>query len=182
MPSGGFFRRLGLFVIDDFLSLEDCKRLCSEMSDATSEAGTIVREGASGLLDENTRRVRSAKVPKDTWLSVREQLSSIEPLLEQHFKIALDREFHGPDFLIYREGGFYTPHRDTSSNSPDCVSERRVSAVIFLNGSSEEPKPGSFGGVALTFHGLIEEPGWQKCAFDLDPNAGLLIAFRSDIL
>ena len=182
MPSGAFFRSLGLFVREDFLSPEICMRLCREMAHSTSEAGTLVREGVQGFLDENTRKVLCANIANDTWLSVREQLRSLNPSLEQHFKIALDRKCHGPDFLIYREGGFYFPHRDAGSDSPAGISERRVSAVVFLNRRSEEPTLNTFGGGALTFHGLMDEPGWEKCAFDLEPTPGLLVAFRSDTL
>ncbi len=34
----------------------------------------------------------------------------------------------------------------------------------------------------MTFYGLMEGAEWEKCAFSLEANSGLLIAFRSDVL
>ena len=182
MPGSAFFRNLGLFVIDDFLRPEACTQLCSEMVRSTSDAGTVVRPGEARHLDVSARKVLCANIPKDSWFPVREQLRSIRPSLEQHFNVALHQKCHGPDFLIYKEGGFYVPHRDASFEAPEGISERRVSVVVFLNGRSQEPTLNAFGGGALTFHGLMDEPGWEKCAFDLEPAPGLLVAFRSDTL
>ena len=59
-------------------------------------------------------------------------------------------------------------------------SRRRVSVVIFLNRQSQEPAEDAYGEGHLTFYGLLEGREWEKCAFPLDAEPGLLIAFPSD--
>jgi SM-20-related protein len=112
---------------------------------------------------------------------VSEALRELTPSLEEHFRVELSG-FESPVFLRYGAGAFYRPHKDGHPGAPSCTQDRRVSVVIFLNGQSEKPSPDTFGGGALTFYGIMEGPQWQKCAFALDPEPGLLIAFRSELL
>lgn len=182
MRSANFFRALGAFVAEDFLDIDSCSSLQSEMDASAFEKATVIKDGQEGILDEESRRVLSVQVTEGMWRSVRERLRAIRPSLEEHFRIPLSRKCHGPDFLIYHPGGFYRPHRDASEGSPDHIRARRVSVVLFLNGQSKEPTPDTFGGGGLTFYGLMDGPEWSKCAFTLDPSSGLLVAFRSDTL
>ena len=152
------------------------------MDASASEKATVIKDGQEGFLDEESRKVLSIRVSEGTWRSVRARLREIRPDLETHFRISLSRKCHGPDFLIYRPGGFYRPHCDASEGSPDHIKARRVSVIVFLNGQSQEPDPDTFGGGGLTFYGLMDGPEWSKCAFTLNPALGLLVAFRSDIL
>lgn len=57
---------------------------------------------------------------------------------------------------------------------------RRISAVIFLNATSAEPRDGMYGGGALTFYELFDDPVGRPLGFPLEADEGLLIAFRSD--
>lgn len=84
-----------------------------------------------------------------------------------------------PQYLIYRPGDFFKPHSD--SGKSDEVRHRLVSAVIFLNRGSQEPAEGAYGGGELTFYGLMKGEQWDKCAFSLQAEPGLLIAFPSDM-
>ena len=88
-------------------------------------------------------------------------------------------DFEGPEFLVYGPGSFYTPHLDASADAS--TESRRVSVVLFLNAESKEPAPDIYCGGSLTFHGLMDGP-FKKCAFSLEADAGLLIAFRSSTL
>lgn len=182
MPSANFFRALGLFVAEDFVNKDFCSGLRSEMDASVSEKATVIKDGQEGVLDEESRKVLNVRVAEDTWRSVRERLREIRPSLEEHFRVSLSRKCHGPDFLIYRPGGYYRPHRDASEGSPDQIRARRVSVLVFLNALSEKPAADTFGGGGLTFYGLMDGPQWSKCAFTLDPAPGLLVAFRSDTL
>src|SRR5262249_57592375 len=58
---------------------------------------------------------------------------------------------------------------------------RLISAVIFLNGTSTEPRDGMYGGGALTFYGLLDDPIGGSLGFPLEAGEGLLIAFRADV-
>jgi predicted 2-oxoglutarate/Fe(II)-dependent dioxygenase YbiX len=53
--------------------------------------------------------------------------------------------------------------------------ERKVSAVIFLNGQSETPGPGTYGGGSLLFH-----PRGASEPFRLTAEGGSLVAFRAE--
>jgi SM-20-related protein len=180
MPSPGFFSSLGLYVADDFFDLALCERLRSEIAAANGCKGTVIRDGEEGVLDESSRRVSCANVSKTTSSLVGERLLAIQPKLEEHFQVSL-AGFEPPDFLSYEEGAFYRPHRDASPGSPEYIQRRRVSVVTFLNKPSNKPAPGCYGGGALRFYGLMDGPEWEKCAFSLDAEPGLLIAFRSNV-
>ncbi len=182
MPSSRFFRNLGLFVAEDFLSADSCSALRSEMDASAFEKATVIRDGQEGFLDEESRKVLVARVGKETQRSVRERLRGVKQSLEEHFRVSLNSKCQGPDFLIYQAGGFYRPHRDASEQSPDHIRARRVSVVVFLNPQSQEPAPEVFGGGGLMLYELMDGPEWSKCAFTLDPSPGLLVAFRSDTL
>lgn len=182
MPSLGFFRSIGVFAVEDFLSRRQCASLRAEMEQSRFEKATVVANGEEGILDEESRRALNAEICRETQRSVREQLRAIRPILEEHFGVSLSRKCQGPNFLTYHPGGFYRPHRDASEGSPDFIMARRVSVVVFLNGQSEQSASDTFGGGGLTFYGLMDGPEWSKCAFTLDPKPGLLVAFRSDTL
>jgi predicted 2-oxoglutarate/Fe(II)-dependent dioxygenase YbiX len=68
--------------------------------------------------------------------------------LGRHFDTTLT-DCQGPQLLHCVTGDFYQYHRDEEATSPTSKS-RRISAVIFLNGTSAEPRDGMYGGGALT--------------------------------
>jgi len=94
--------------------------------------------------------------------------------LERHFSVTLS-DHEGPSLLSYPPGGFYEPHVDradaTEAHLPPVA--RRISVVILVNAD--------YVGGALTFYGLVDDPGWQDYGFALDPEPGLLIAFPSHL-
>ena len=101
------------------------------------------------------------------------------PEIEKHFGVTL-LDCESPDYLIYHPGDFFKPHVDGGPESSDRIRDRRVSVVIFLNRQCAEPAEDSYGEGHLTFYGLLDGPQWEKCAFPLNPEPGLLIAFPSD--
>jgi len=181
MPGAAFFRNLGLFLIEDFLEADLCSRICAEMRSAAAEMGRIVSENGERRIDENVRRVMCATVQGPIEDSVKARLEAVRPRLQEHFGIALSANPH-PEFLIYKEGAFYKPHADAVYDPNDPVHRRRVSVVVFLNRDSEKPAQDHYCGGRLTLHGIMKEPQWANCAFSLDPQPGLLIAFTSDLL
>jgi hypothetical protein len=88
-----------------------------------------------------------------------------------HFGVALPSltaRSHG--FCITCPANFYQCHRDGRSNpdaSPTSKS-RRISAVIFLNGTSAEPRDDMYGGGALTFYELLDDPVGRSLGFPLE--------------
>jgi SM-20-related protein len=181
MPTANFFRSLGLFVAENFLAPEFCSQLRAQMSSGHSKPGIIVKEDHEVLLEENVRKVSSVDVDLSMQEQTRDLLVALMPRLESHFKVSLDH-CEGPDFLKYGAGAFYLPHKDGKPGGAAKIDRRRVSAVIFLNAQSNQSAENSYGGGSLTFYGLLDGPEWGNLAFPLEPETGLLIAFRSDVV
>lgn len=183
MPFAPFFTSLGLFVVEDFLSTEEGLRLCNEMKSVALQKGRLYsKSGEASLVDENFRQAYDAIVSDETISALRRRIEGIRPKLEEHFDVSLRKECQGPDFVTYLPGGFFAPHRDVNEAASEEVRKRRVSMVIFLNSQSAEPAVDCFGGGGLTFYGLMKGLEWENCGFTLEPKAGLLIAFRPDVL
>jgi predicted 2-oxoglutarate/Fe(II)-dependent dioxygenase YbiX len=98
-----------------------------------------------------------------------------------------------PQFLVYAPGDFYRPHRDNAPGrdrerradetpTPGVSHERRISAVLFLNGPASEPTPGTYGGGALTFYGLLDDPRTQALGIPLEAEEGLLVTFPASLV
>jgi predicted 2-oxoglutarate/Fe(II)-dependent dioxygenase YbiX len=180
MPKAGFFRKLGLFVAEEFLEAQACIELRSDIAASQVVKGTVLGDDdqAGGVVDETVRVVSRAHVTAAIRRSLKSRLKALSPELEKHFGVSLN-DFEGLEFLVYGPGSFYTPHLDAS---PDASTEsRRVSVVVFLNTESEKPAPDCYCGGSLTFHGLMDGL-FEKCAFSLQADTGLLIAFHSSAL
>ena len=180
MPAAEFFTRLGLFVRKNFLELELCARCCREMDEAAPTQARIFGPDDTGIIDETIRRVTEVDVPAATVALVEARLLALLPELERHFDVTLTG-CQPLQFLTYREGDFYTVHNDNDTDTPGTVGERKVSLVLFLNGQAQQPADGAYCGGSLTFYNLIDDPRWQTYGFPLTSEAGLLVAFRSDI-
>jgi predicted 2-oxoglutarate/Fe(II)-dependent dioxygenase YbiX len=155
--------------------------LIAEMSEAPSARGRLVKDGVDGILDEETRRVGSASVSKATRIRVKQRFLEIVPEVETHFGFPL-AGCETPGFLVYDAGAFFAAHRDTGPDDPPDIRSRLVSAVVFLNQPSKEPPGDGYGGGTLRFHGLLDGPEWAACPIPFEPEMGLLVAFRSDVL
>src|SRR5262245_19144713 len=133
MPSIRFFQQLGLFVQPEFLDPAGCARMRAMIDRSPWRRGTVARDGGFECLDEEVRKVHCVNVSEEAWRGIRGELLALKPRLEDHFGATLTG-CHGPDFLVYEQGAFYTPHLDSVTH----YDERRVSLVIFPNGAGEE--------------------------------------------
>jgi SM-20-related protein len=108
------------------------------------------------------------------------RLLALKPAAEKHFRLRLSGS-RPPQFLVYRPGDFFRRHRDSSADpgAGEAATGRKVSAVAFLNGAEGED---GYGGGALVFYGLLDDPRGEQVGFPLTPEAGLLVAFRSDVI
>lgn len=148
------------------------------MAAAPAEKALVVAAAGEKRLDEVTRKVDSSILPKEIRSPLEERLRELMPQVEKHFEVEL-AGCESPQYLVYRTGDFFKPQTDSGNVA---VQRRRVSAVIFLNSESQEPAEDSYGGGHLTFYGLLKGPHWEKCAFPLQAEPDLLIAFPSNKL
>jgi len=184
MAKPEFLQRLGVFIMRDFLDPDRCAQICTGMRTASHEKATVGHQETAkgtGIVDESVRKVLHSELAEDTEAFVCSRLDELKPNLEKHFRMELTG-YSGPHFLLYQPGGFYTPHTDRSADAPPNIAARRVSVVIFLNTASEEPGPGCYGGGSLRFHRLLSGPNWENCAFSLEAEPGLLVAFDPTVL
>ncbi len=183
MPKADFFKRFGIYVRESFLSSEQCDRMREEMiSSELIEPAKVTNKGIDAVRtrSRSTRLVRVSEATRD---EVKTLMQAQGPALARHFGVSLS-SFEVPQYLLYREGDFFYPHTD-SSNEPDAheyIRDRKVSLVLFVNGHSEEPREGSFGGGELVLYNLIEGPAWVDKGFPLEPEKGLLIGFPSGMM
>lgn len=181
MPKAEIFRRLGLFAVEGFADADMCGRLCAEMRSAAQAAATVRSPGGTFVVDESVRSVKWVSLADETTALVQSRLVDVKPAVEAHFGLVLT-DCQVPQFLAYGPGDFYRAHRDNSTDrdAPTVSQERRVSAVLFLNAPADQPGENRYGGGALTFYGLMDDPRMTTVGLPLEADEGLLIAFRAD--
>jgi len=178
-----FFTRLGLYAEREFLSPDLCAAVRAEMRSAEGAPATVAEGHEGRAVDEAYRKTKLAEVSAETAAQIGAALENVLPALAQHF----DRELVGmqpPQFLLYREGNFFRPHRDDSekSDAPGFVRQRSVSAVVFLNGAAPE-EAGGYSGGSLTFYGLMDDSAdGRSVGLPIRSETGLLVAFPSELL
>jgi SM-20-related protein len=175
-----FFQRFGFFVREGLLDADESAGVREEMAAAAAKAATVAEGETADELDEGQRSSKWAQVSEETRARIQERLLSLKPSLEEHFGDELSG-CQKAQFLVYREGDFFGAHHDTSADedAADFVRERRISVVLFVNGMSEAPAPGFFGGGALTFYGLMDD---ERIGMPVDAEPGLAVAFPAEKL
>jgi SM-20-related protein len=181
MPTADFFCKFGLFAVEGFFDRDLCGQLCADMRAGISSVA-LVGSGQEFVVDRQFRSVAQVDVNAVSTALVRTRLMGVKHDLERHFGVALT-DCQGPQFLHYVTGDFYQRHRDRRSDQDASAmsKSRRISAVIFLNDTSAEPRDSTYGGGALTFYELLDDPIGQSLGFPLEAEEGLLIAFRADV-
>jgi SM-20-related protein len=181
VPGAAFFAHLGFFVCKDFLPADLRLQLLSEMRRGFSHDAGIAR-ASTVIVDRAVRRTRRVDVIGDTARTIERPLEGMKGTFEQHFMVSLD-SLQSPQYLIYRRGDSFTPHRDTAGGDfLDYVRERKISVVLFLNSQSDRRKRDTFSGGDLVFYGLIGDSRLSSYGYPLSAEAGTLIAFPSEIL
>ncbi len=160
-----------LFRQPHFLSPDECQFVRQAMDTGTFEPAGVLSDGV-----ELRPQVRNAALvePSDAVIRMIEaRLESILQPIGGSLRMTLGRR-EGPGFIRYPDGGYYRIHRDRGADPdwPDAA-RRAASVVIFLN-SSGRASGGDFDGGVLR---LFSPDG----EVDVVPEAGLLVAFRSDV-
>jgi predicted 2-oxoglutarate/Fe(II)-dependent dioxygenase YbiX len=183
LPNADFFSAVGLFVVRGFLDSDTCGRLRAEVRDAETRAATVKLDGGEYDVDQSTRSTELAAVSADGFTLVEERLSAVMPDVASHYGLELSR-WQRVQFLVYREGDFFRPHRDRDEkeDAPAFSRERQVAAVVFLNGDGDPATADAFRGGALTLYGLFDRADGDTIGFPLEAEEGLLITFPTDVV
>ena len=182
MPNADFFATMGFFVVRGFLDPSACARLRGEVRAATHAPATVRTDESTYDIDRSTRSTDLADVTPESRTFVDRRLADVMPRVAAHYGFTLTG-CERVQFLVYREGDFFRPHRDRADDE-DAGSfsrQRRVAAVIFLNGEGGPSDAQSFQGGALTFYGLFDRDDAEALGFPLESEEGLLVTFPTDV-
>ena len=183
MPSVDLLSRQGLLLVDDFLEVDFCAAICTELATAPSEPASLDQVGVS-VVDRSIRRAAEAAVSATTFADVYGRLEALMHRLEEHFRVSLS-ECEPPAFITYVPGDFIRPHTDVSSDedSSDALKERKVVVTVSLNDAEDDRRgSGEFSGGVLTLYGVVREAPWDRMGFPVGAKVGRLIAFPAGLV
>jgi predicted 2-oxoglutarate/Fe(II)-dependent dioxygenase YbiX len=182
MPNADLFAALGFFIRRGFVDADTSARLRAAVKGAPASAATVRTDDRTYAVDRSTRSTEWAEVAPEAVALVDKRLAAIMPEVARHYGISLTG-LQPLQFLVYREGDFFERHRDRGDgeDTPAFSRNRRVAAVIFLNGEGEPSEEGFRGG-ALTLYGLFDGPDAETLGFPLEAEEGLLVTFPADVV
>ena len=171
-----------LFLLRNFLDPETCASLRQAAFISPTTKAPVYLHGSPDNVHENVRKTTSFHPPAETVTAIHERLSAQKTALENHFGISLT-DCEPPQFLFYQPGDFFVRHQDGNTDQLDFdhLRIRRISVVVFLNDSSEEPKENTFSGGLLNFY-KNDSSSNELPAFSLLGEAGLMVAFSADTI
>ena len=156
-----------------FLDRAACARIVAAMDDGVIEQAEVLDGGFEW--DRAIRHATSIDVAPVVLEELERALDSRRSRLANFFGIAL-AEREGAGFLRYPAGGFYAPHVDRAYvDAWPAAARRAIAVVVFLNGAREGKADGAFNGGTLRIFA-------DGNTMDVVPRAGLLVAFRADVL
>lgn len=167
-----------MFAVQNFFSDRECEQLIREMLECSVTPVLL----ADDTINETQRKAGNVSPSETTRNLVEQKLDDLKPSVEEHFRLRLTT-FEEPQFLIYGAGDFHCAHSDKSTDPthPTYVKQREISVVVLLNGDSAAHAT-TYGGGVLTLYGLSDDQAWKSFGFQLEPEPGLLVAFRSDLV
>ena len=163
-------------LIPGFLDAATCRQVRRAMRRGIAEPAEVLEAG-----EGHAHLARSAleiEVDPDTLAAVESRLDDARDAIAARHGLRLaDRE--GSGFLSYGPGGHYRRHVDRAFDRefPE-ASRRKVSAVLFLNSSRPNPRPGEFSGGELVIHPESASEAWDPVV--VVPTEGTLVTFFSD--
>jgi SM-20-related protein len=186
-----FFTRQGLlFAQPDFLSAAEIQALHGKLADKKTEMAPVVSP-VVGSFDQAANRQgdrKTAQIEVSDALRhlVSDRLIALREALEAFFQLRLNG-LEPPAFLKYLPGYYFKPHRDWQPEFAEHpgmghLPPRKISTILLLSRQVEHPrKPDEYSGGELVFYLPSEALEHTLIGRPLDPPAGTLIAFRSDL-
>ena len=171
MPATQLLRRLGVFIIEEFISADECESLCSEMRLAdTTEAKVLTQSLNLECIEKRIRQTQYCQISATSNKNINERLNELRPQLEVFFGNALASDFEKAKFLKYDPGDFFAPHTDAQYR-------RKINITINLNTSINATGEVNFEGGELQLYGLIKKPEFTNKGISAPSTAGCLIAY-----
>ena len=176
MSTANLLRKLGIYVVEDFFSVDECMSLCEQMlSSEKIQAATYSEKDNKERFDENIRKTSYCDILDASNIAIINRIKGIKPQLETFFKIQLSDSFERPKYLHYSEGDFFSPHTDNQLN-------RKINITINLNSQSKDSNGIGYEGGALQLYGLMKHKGFENRGIAVPATAGCLIAYPVDIV
>lgn len=174
--------RLRVLTKERFLEPELCGRLREAMIASPAEQATMRPEGGDYQVDEGLRRARRCHVDEAIVGLVEERLLGAREEFSEAFDVPLTG-LQEPQFVIYGGGDYIRRHVDRAQNPDDGhhSRDRAISAVLLLNGQSEDPGPDEYAGGALAFYEPWE-PEEGPVPVEVPGVEGMLVGFPPDVL
>lgn len=174
---------LGLYTEEEFLDRPTCELIKAGMRAGEHARAKIYDREWNNVEDAGYRSTLKVKVGGGLDSLVRERLLDLRAHLGRRFGVEVN-DCQRLTFLIYKPGDYFEPHKDNSrqSDAPDFIRARQVSAVIFLSDEDAGGETGEYAGGSLGFYGLLKDPRCAHLGIPVKGRAGLLVAFRSDVV
>jgi len=160
-----------------FFTPAETAEIVSTLRQTAGSAATVSGHDTGRAVEMRVRATTRLSMPPALQAKVEQLLLDHMPELSAHFGVELTT-CEPPQFLRYQTGDFFVAHQD--GNTPlihDDTRFRKVSAVIFLSEPSPDPRPNTYGGGELIFHGPYSGP---MLRVPVQPAPGTLVAFRSE--
>lgn len=173
MSNIALLSKLGVYVVPQFLTAQECLRLRGLM-DQGLESNALVYSQDTGIerRNDSLRKTAYAEMHDQIHQEICQRVLALKPRLETHFSSEYAELYEAPKYLIYRANDFFAPHRDGQDF-------RRVNFSIFLNDLQDER---TYDGGDLVLYGLLKGQGFTGRGMTVDASKGLLVAYPSDIL
>jgi predicted 2-oxoglutarate/Fe(II)-dependent dioxygenase YbiX len=178
VPGAAFFKNLGVFTIEGFLTAEECAHWRKTVRDAPLARARVGHYESK--VKEEVRKTKSSRVSAQARDPLLQRIRELQPNLEKHFGISATYTGES-EFLLYGPRDKFEAHRDVRKiKDKPGMFRRQLTVVTFLNAWSEKPAEGCYTGGELFLHGLMDFEGAEGFGFPLEPTPGLLVAFPSD--
>ncbi|KAL0481245.1 prolyl 4-hydroxylase subunit alpha [Acrasis kona] len=179
------FKKQGYLIINDFIP-HDLQIKAFEQTRTLASTNMMQAAGSSKSDSDDPYRNNKARTDLTTWLHHNEQDGALGELMQRHFSllgadlstvIHLQKDWKDAEYqLAYYKGsqdtpGYYEKHRDAfpddGSDASSHMSQRRVTAICYLNHNWSEKDGGQLR--------IWTNNGQQ----DIDPVGGRLLLFLS---
>lgn len=176
MSTAPLLRKLGIFVVEDFMLPSECYALREEMINSEKTLAGIYDEALNiEYINRPIRKTLYCQVSDSTHQSFTNRIRALKPQLEDFFNIALADSFELPKYLHYSKGDFFAPHTDNQLT-------RKINVTINLNDKNTQSADTGYDGGTLMLYGLMKQDAFKKKGIAAPCSIGCLIAYPVDIV